>query len=192
MLLVPASAASISGDVLTLSFNQDNLIDPGEGVPVLWLPLDRFFSEWIIDHASGYYFSVVELGVSGFFVPVLDEGEQTFLLYGLGDDESVTYPVFSLTLLKWDNREGFAFFGQSSDVDFISAPITIHFSSEPFDDQTGTGSLVNDLGSVGSSFLGVVGDIADTIVSTPLLLLTVGIFFLGGCVAMFGRFMSKD
>lgn len=53
-------------------------------------------------------------------------------------------------------------------------------------------SLLSDLSDTAAAFLGTCGQIADAIVSTPLLLFTVGIFFLGGCVAIFGRFLDKE
>lgn len=34
--------------------------------------------------------------------------------------------------------------------------------------------------------------IATTIVSTPLLLFTVGFLFLGGCIGIFGRLLSRN
>lgn len=52
-------------------------------------------------------------------------------------------------------------------------------------------SLLGDLGSVASSAITQVGTIASTITSTPLLLLTVGFLFLGGCIGIFGRLLSR-
>lgn len=52
-------------------------------------------------------------------------------------------------------------------------------------------SLLDDLGSVASSAIKLVGTIASTITSTPLLLLTVGFLFLGGCIGIFGRLLSR-
>ena len=52
-------------------------------------------------------------------------------------------------------------------------------------------SLLSDLGSVASSAITQVGTIASTITSTPLLLLTVGFLFLGGCIGIFGRLLSR-
>lgn len=53
-------------------------------------------------------------------------------------------------------------------------------------------SLLSDLSDTAGAFLSTVGQIVDSIVSSPLLLVTVGIFFLGGCVALLGRFLGKD
>lgn len=52
-------------------------------------------------------------------------------------------------------------------------------------------SLLTSLGEVGTAVLGVIPDICSTIVTEPLLLLTVGFLFIGGCVGVFGRFLSR-
>ena len=52
--------------------------------------------------------------------------------------------------------------------------------------------LLTQLGSVASSVLTQVGTIASTIVSTPILLMTTGILFLGGAIGIFGRLLSKS
>lgn len=51
--------------------------------------------------------------------------------------------------------------------------------------------LLTSLGSVATSVIGQVGTIATTITDTPLLLLTVGFLFIGGCVGIFGRLLSR-
>lgn len=53
------------------------------------------------------------------------------------------------------------------------------------------GTLLGELGTVATDVLGFAGDIATTIVDTPLLLLTVGFLFIGGCVGIFGRLLSR-
>lgn len=53
-------------------------------------------------------------------------------------------------------------------------------------------SLLSDLGTVASEVLSVVGDVAEKIVSTPILLMTTGILFLGGAIGIFGRLLSKS
>lgn len=52
-------------------------------------------------------------------------------------------------------------------------------------------SLLTDLTTVGTQVLSTVGDVADTIVSNPLMLLTVGFLFIGGCIGIFGRLLSR-
>lgn len=54
------------------------------------------------------------------------------------------------------------------------------------------GTLVGDLGTVADKVLDVVTDVASTIVSTPILLMTTGILFLGGAIGIFGRLLSKS
>ena len=56
---------------------------------------------------------------------------------------------------------------------------------------TSMGSLLGDLGTVGTKVITFVGTICETIVSEPLLLLTVGFLFIGGCVGIFGRLLSR-
>lgn len=52
--------------------------------------------------------------------------------------------------------------------------------------------LLSQLGTVASSVLTQVGSVASTIVSTPILLMTTGILFLGGAIGIFGRLLSKS
>lgn len=53
-------------------------------------------------------------------------------------------------------------------------------------------SLLGDLGTVAAEVLSTVGDVASKIVSTPILLMTTGILFLGGAIGIFGRLLSKS
>ena len=53
------------------------------------------------------------------------------------------------------------------------------------------GSLLTTLGEVGTDVLEYVGNVCTTIVSQPLLLLTVGFLFIGGVVGIFGRLLSR-
>lgn len=53
-------------------------------------------------------------------------------------------------------------------------------------------SLLTDLGTVVTQVMTWVGNIASTIVSTPLLLLTTGFLVLGGAIGIFGRLLSKN
>lgn len=53
-------------------------------------------------------------------------------------------------------------------------------------------ALLGDLGTVGTNVITYVEKICETIVSQPLLLLTVGFLFVGGCVGIFGRLLSRD
>ncbi len=53
-------------------------------------------------------------------------------------------------------------------------------------------SLLSDLGTVGTSVLDTVSDVAGVIVAQPLLLLTVGFLFIGGVIGIFGRILSRS
>lgn len=52
-------------------------------------------------------------------------------------------------------------------------------------------NLLTDLGTVASEAFDQIGTICSTIVGEPLLLLTVGFLFLGGCIGIFGRLLSR-
>ena len=53
-------------------------------------------------------------------------------------------------------------------------------------------ALLTTLGEVVTAIMGNVTTIATTITSTPLLLLTTGFLFIGGCIGIFGRLLSKN
>lgn len=57
---------------------------------------------------------------------------------------------------------------------------------------TGMAALLADLGTTVTQMLVWVGNVASTIVSTPILLLTTGILVLGGAIGIFGRLLSKN
>lgn len=57
---------------------------------------------------------------------------------------------------------------------------------------TGMAGLLSDLGTVVTQVLTWVGNVASTIVSTPILLLTTGFLVLGGAVGIFGRLLSRN
>jgi len=51
--------------------------------------------------------------------------------------------------------------------------------------------LLTSLSTVGTKIFATIGDVCSTIVGQPLLLLTVGFLFVGGCVGIFGRLLSR-
>lgn len=53
-------------------------------------------------------------------------------------------------------------------------------------------TLLSDLGTVATQVLSTVATIADKIVDTPLLLMTTGFLFIGGCIGIFGRLLSRN
>ena len=57
---------------------------------------------------------------------------------------------------------------------------------------TPMGSMLKDLGLVGTDIFSGVGKVASAITGDPLLLLTVGFLFIGGCVGIFGRLLSRN
>lgn len=60
------------------------------------------------------------------------------------------------------------------------------------DTPTAMGSLLSDLSTVMTAIFGQITKIATTIVNNPLLLFTVGFLFLGGCIGIFGRLLSRN
>lgn len=52
-------------------------------------------------------------------------------------------------------------------------------------------TLLPDLGAVVTQALTWTGNVAETITTTPILLLTTGFLALGGAVGIFGRLLSK-
>lgn len=52
--------------------------------------------------------------------------------------------------------------------------------------------LITQLTTVGSAIVTEVPKIAQLITGEPLLLLTVGFLFFGGCIGIFGRLLSRN
>lgn len=53
-------------------------------------------------------------------------------------------------------------------------------------------SLLADLASVFTQIFTWVGTVANTITTTPILLLTVGFLVAGGAIGIFGRLLSRN
>ena len=53
-------------------------------------------------------------------------------------------------------------------------------------------TLLSDLTTIVTSAIANVATIAETITETPILLLMTGIVFLGACVGIFGRLLSRS
>lgn len=53
-------------------------------------------------------------------------------------------------------------------------------------------TLLGNLTTIATSVFDWVGDVAGTIVDTPILLLTTGFLVVGGAVGIFGRLLSKN
>ena len=51
--------------------------------------------------------------------------------------------------------------------------------------------LISQFTTVATTIWEQAGNIADTIVATPLLLFTTAFLFVGGCVGIFGRLLSR-
>lgn len=52
--------------------------------------------------------------------------------------------------------------------------------------------LITQLSTVVNAIFDWVGEVATTIVETPLLLITTGFLVLGGAIGIFGRLLSKS
>lgn len=57
---------------------------------------------------------------------------------------------------------------------------------------TSMSAFLSTLGEVATVIISNVVTIANTIVSTPLLLFTTGFLLVGGCVGILGRFLSRN
>lgn len=53
-------------------------------------------------------------------------------------------------------------------------------------------TLLTDFATVATAVWSQATTIATTIVSTPLLLFTTGFLFVGGCIGIFGRLLSRN
>lgn len=53
-------------------------------------------------------------------------------------------------------------------------------------------ALLTSLATIVTQVLTWVGNVANTIVSTPILLLGVGFFVLGGAIGIFGRLLRRS
>lgn len=57
---------------------------------------------------------------------------------------------------------------------------------------TSLASLLSDASSIATWIFGQVATVAETIVSTPILMITVGFLLVGGAIGIFGRLLSKN
>lgn len=54
------------------------------------------------------------------------------------------------------------------------------------------GTFLTDIGSVVTQMITWVGNVASTVVSTPILLFTSGIMAVGAAVGLFSRFLRRS
>lgn len=52
-------------------------------------------------------------------------------------------------------------------------------------------TLLTSLGEVVTAVLGYIPEITDAIMASPILLLSMGFFIIGGSIAIFGRLLSR-
>lgn len=57
---------------------------------------------------------------------------------------------------------------------------------------TAMAELIADFATIATAIFGQVTTISQTIVGDPLLLFTTGFLFVGGCVGIFGRLLSRN
>lgn len=53
-------------------------------------------------------------------------------------------------------------------------------------------TLIADFSTIGTAIFDQVETVANTIMGNPLLLFTTGFLFIGGCVGIFGRLLSRN
>lgn len=61
-----------------------------------------------------------------------------------------------------------------------------------FQTATAMSGLISSFAEIATAIMSQVSTIATTIVDTPLLLFTTGFLFLGGCIGIFGRLLSRN
>lgn len=96
---------------------------------------------------------------------------------------------------EWVHVSGQYFFAyESYDCVYSSCRLVDHRGIVLYDPDSvfSSSSLLADFSAVSVSFLGVCRDIADVIVSNPLLLITIGFFFLGACIVILRRIIDKN
>lgn len=116
-----------------------------------------------------------------------DLGFNDQIFFGNSSLVDPSFPSSDVDFIVVINADLLSFF--TSSVDYGSLTLEIYVGDKPAEFDQG---LLDDFGTVAGAVMGFVVTIADTIVSTPLLLLTVGFFFGGGCVGIFGRILSKN
>lgn len=180
-----ANFAFASSDIPSLTLQ---LVAASDNSSEYFLELDSYSFDALLDiylQKMSFNLSIPSVGVSVNTDPSLYRSE-------------VVEDGLTLYLCCEDPR-----FGLLSAVDgFKSLYLVLPASAGPFVDVTFSeavpdplspiSSLVSDFRLTGQSFLETVEGIVVTIGKNPLLLLTVGIFFAGGCIGIFGRFLSKD
>lgn len=61
-----------------------------------------------------------------------------------------------------------------------------------FQSATAMTGLISQFAEIATAIMSQVSTVATTIVDTPLLLFTTGFLFLGGCIGIFGRLLSRN
>lgn len=61
-----------------------------------------------------------------------------------------------------------------------------------FQTATAMSGLIAQFAEIATAIMTQVSTVASTIVETPLLLFTTGFLFLGGCIGIFGRLLSRN
>lgn len=74
----------------------------------------------------------------------------------------------------------------------VSAEFYAWFTTNAMQVNIPTRSFLDNLSAVGTGIWSGVSGVANTIASNPLLLLTTGFLFLGGCIGILGRFLSRS
>lgn len=174
VLLVPCFAVtdyrftyqSFSGN--TATFLSDSNIPSGRYIMTAYIDIGEVLQAAITDP---------------FTLPVLSSDPVTLSVNGQFalPMQPVVDRVFYLTFSQ----------GESSTVLSIiidSAGPEMYAIMTPVSDEPLSGQLL----VIAQTAIDWCAEIAAVIVSRPLLLATVGIFFVGGCIAIFSRFLSRD
>lgn len=120
-----------------------------------------------------------QVGIAGFSVFV--DGSWAPFTYAEVSEDS--YPDFNFAVA----RDTVMY----SNYDLLLSDDSLFHKADVLNSSMSTSTLVSDLGAVSGSFLSVCNGIGNLIVHHPLLMFTVGIFFVGACIMFFYRISSK-
>lgn len=176
LLVVPCFASSVYTFTYSDNSNEERDLYGCVGV----VPEGVYNVEFYVDG------SLIGTSVSPFTLAYTHSGE----IYSF----SVLVPV-SFMGENFDFLLDGGYLSYASEGTFLRIPpsdapelLTIRFVSVSSSDV----SVLDGFGTVAAAVIDWVGQIAAAIVEHPFLLVTVGIFFVGGCIALFGRLLSRN
>ena len=192
-LAMPVSAAGTDMDLFTdLVFDFDKTVnDPDLGMLYFYslrssfsLPVDVLSNFLTINDSNSLYFCI---GFSYVECSIINSDELIVVFMG-GSIDSASYFLQLGRVFPDDPYDMFTF---ASNVD-LGQSFSLSVTNYMKNSDPAVSGLLDGLGEVASSGLGLVGSVVNTIVINPFLLLTVGFFFAGAAVAILGRILGRS